>query len=89
MKRRIANHSGGQGDNDYLLNIDPSSREVLQIEEQGVSNPEEIYDLGDSANLDQNAERVKVLAAKIQNLANQGGANEISKALSAKVKYND
>ena len=38
---------------------------VLQMEDEGINNPEEIYDLGDAANLDQNAERVRMLASKI------------------------
>jgi len=30
-----------------------------------MTNPEEIYDLGDASNLNENAERVRLLAAKI------------------------
>ena len=49
MRRKIANHSGGQGDN-ILYNIDPNSQNVRQMDDDSEdlkgSQMQDVYDLG-------------------------------------------
>ena len=37
--------------NEYLLNIDPSNREVMALHDQ-LADPDEVYDLGDAEDLE-------------------------------------
>ena len=73
--------------NEYLLNIDPSNKEVVALHDQS-ADPDEVYDLGDAEDLEQNGERVRQLSSKIAQLAEHGDAREIRQAVSAKVKFN-